>query len=353
MSLPCVVSSRAASSATVRLNPDWFGPDTRDTVDMATTERLLALLSALQSGRELTGPDLAARLGVTERTIRRDVDHLRGLGYAVEARRGAAGGYLLGSGGTAVPPLMLDREESVALAVCVRAAAGDSVRGVADAAGRALGKLRQTLPPPARAEADALATATLRLSSHGAAVDHDVLVTVSTACRTPERLQMRYTSAAGDVTERRIEPYRVVNVDRRWYLVAHDLDRRAWRTFRLDRMSEVLRTGHGVVFSNPPDPAQYVRESITMAPYRHRATVVVDGPIEVVAERIPASVGMLEELGPSRTRVRAGADDLEYLVIHLGAIGFDITVEEPAALRDAMRDVGERLLRAARVSEPG
>lgn len=317
---------------------------------MATTERLLALLSALQSGRELTGPDLATRLGVTERTIRRDVDHLRGLGYAVEARRGAAGGYQLGSGGKAVPPLMLDREESVALAVCVRAAAGDSVVGVAEAAARALGKLRQTLPPQARAEAEALAASTLRLSSHGATVDHDVLVTLSTACRTPERVHLRYTSGGGEVTERRIEPYRVVNVDRRWYLVAHDLDRRDWRTFRLDRMTDVRRTGHGVVFRNPPDPAEYVRESITLAPYRYRATVVLDGPIEVVAKRIPPSVGMLEELGPERTRVRAGADDLEYLVVNLGAIGFDVTVEEPAELRDAMREIGERLMRAATVS---
>jgi predicted DNA-binding transcriptional regulator YafY len=180
-----------------------------------------------------------------------------------------------------------------------------------------------------------------------------VLVTVSTACRTPERLQLRYTAGDGAITERRVEPYRVVNVDRRWYLVAHDLDRRDWRTFRLDRMSEVRRTGHGVVFHDPPDPAQYVRESITTAPYRYRAMVVVAGPIEVVAERIPASVGMLEELAPERTRVRAGADDLEYLVVHLGAIGFEVTVEEPAALRDAMRDIGERLLRAAGVSRTG
>ena len=319
---------------------------------MATTERALALLSALQSGREVSGPELAARLGVTERTIRRDVDHLRGLGYAVEARRGAAGGYQLGTGGSAVPPLMLDREESVALAVCVRAAAGDSVRGVAEAAGRALGKLRQTLPPAARAEADALASTTLRLASHGAEVDHEVLVTVSTACRTPERLHLRYTSGGGEVTERRVEPYRVVNVDRRWYLVAHDLDRVAWRTFRLDRMTDVRRTGHGVSFRDPPDPARYVRESITNAPYLHRATVVVEGPIEEVATRIPASVAMLEELGPTSTRVRAGADDMEYLVVHLGTIGFDFVVEEPELLRDAMREVGERLLRAAGVS-PG
>jgi predicted DNA-binding transcriptional regulator YafY len=316
-------------------------------MSMATTERLLALLSVLQTGRELTGPALAERLGVTERTIRRDVDHLRGLGYAVEARRGASGGYQLGSGGSAVPPLILDREETVALAVCVRAAAGDSVTGVAEAAGRALTKLRQSLPPPARAEADALAATTLRLPSHGDTVDHEVLLTVSAACRLPERLHLRYVDGAGAATERRIEPYRVVNVERRWYLVAHDLDRRAWRTFRLDRMSEVRRTGHGVVFHDPPEPAQYVREAITTAPYRYRAVVVVQAPIEAVARRVPASVGVLEELAEGVTRVTAGADDLEYLVVHLGTIGHDFVVEEPTELRVAMRDVGERLLRAA------
>lgn len=314
---------------------------------MATTERLLALLSALQSGRELTGPELATRLGVTERTIRRDVDHLRNLGYAVEARRGAVGGYQLGSGGSAVPPLILDREESVALAVCVRAAAGDSVTGVAEAAGRALAKLRHTLPPQARAEADALAATTLRLPSHGDTVDHEVLLTVSAACRVPERLHLQYRSGAGVVTDRRIEPYRVVNVERRWYLVAHDLDRRAWRTFRLDRMDHVRRTGHGVVFRDPPEPASYVREAITTAPYRYRAVVVVHGPIDAVAERVPASVGMLEEIADATTRVTAGADDLEYLIVHLGSIGFDFAVEEPPELRDAMRAVGERLCRAA------
>lgn len=317
---------------------------------MATTERLLALLSALQSRGDLTGPELAHRLGVTERTVRRDVDHLRSLGYAVEARRGAAGGYSLGSGGSAVPPLILDRDETVALAVCVRAAAGDSITGVAEAAARALGKLRQTLPPTARAEADAVAGSVVRVPSHGDTVDHEVLLAVSAACRTPERLAVRYRDGAGKETERRIEPYRVVNVERRWYLVAHDLDRRAWRTFRLDRFLDVRPTGHGVVFHDPPEPASYVREAITTAPYRYRAVVDVAAPIAHVAERLPVSVAMLEEIDEHTTRVTAGADDLEYLVVHLGTVGADITVVEPAELRQAFAEVGERLLRAAAIS---
>ena len=127
---------------------------------------------------------------------------------------------------------------------------------------------------------------------------------MSAACRVPERLHVRYVDGSGAVTDRRIEPYRVVNVERRWYLVAHDLDRRAWRTFRLDRMSDVRRTGHGVVFHDPPEPAQYVRESITTAPYRYRAVIVVQAPIEAVAERVPASVGVLEEIAEGVTRSR-------------------------------------------------
>lgn len=317
---------------------------------MATTERLLALLSALQRGGELAGPDLAERLGVTERTVRRDVEHLRRLGYAVEARRGADGGYSLGSGGSAVPPLVLDREETLALAVCVRAAAGDSIEGVGEAAGRALAKLRQSLPPAARAEADAVAAGVVRLPSHGNVVDRQVLLDVLAACRLPERLAVRYRDGAGRQTERRIEPFRVVNVERRWYLVARDVDRRAWRTFRLDRLLEVRRTGHGVVFVDPPEPEQYVRESITTAPYPLRAVIAVHAPIEQVATRVPASVGVLEAIDDHTTRLTAGADTWEYLIVELGTLGADFTVEQPEQLRVALAEVAERLTRAADAS---
>lgn len=313
---------------------------------MATTERLLALLSALQTGRDLTGPELAARLGVTERTIRRDVDHLRGLGYAVEARRGATGGYQLGSGGSAVPPLILDREETVALAVCVRAAAGDSVTGVAEAAGRALTKLRQTLPPSARAEADALAATTLRLPSHGDTVDHEVLLTVSAACRVPERLHLRYVDGAGAVTERRIEPYRVVSVERRWYLVAHDLDRRDWRTFRLDRFISVRRTGHGVRLVDPPDAVEYVRRSISTAPYRHEVRVRVHCPIGELSTYIGPRFGMLEEIDADTTLLTAGVDDFHYFGVRLGMLPFDFDDVQPEGLREYIAEAAARMARA-------
>lgn len=315
---------------------------------MSSTARLLDLLSILQRGGEHTGPVLAERLGVTERTVRRDVDRLRGLGYAVDARRGGQGAYVLGPGGSALPPLLLDQDEAVAIAVCVRTAAGDSVRGVGEAAERALSKLRQSLPAAARTQVEALSAATLRLPSTTAnEVDEQILLTVSSACRNPERLAIRYRSAGGVETDRRVEPFRVVSVERRWYLVAHDLDRLAWRTFRLDRIAAVRRTGHGVRFVDPPDPVSYVRRSITVAPYRYRAVVRVEAPAEVVARSVPPSVGVVEPLDESTCRLELGADDLDYLAVELGSLGHDFAIVEPAELRDHLAVVAARLRRAA------
>lgn len=317
-----------------------------------STARLLAMLSLLQSGARPTGPEIAERLEVTVRTVRRDVDRLRTLGYAIDATRGATGRYSLGTGGSAIPPLILDRAETVALAVCVRAAAGESVSGVAEAAERALDKLRSSLPPAARAEAEALSTATLRLSSGGDEVDHDRLLTVSTACRVGERLGVSYRDAVGTVTERRIEPYRIVSVGRRWYLVAYDLDRKDWRTFRLDRMLDARRTGHGVDLVDPPDAATFVHRSITTAPYRYQAQILVHAAITDVERRVPPGVGMLESMGP-HTRVSAGADDLDYLVVEVAMMGYAFEVESPPELRDRCAEVGRRLLEGAGVTPAG
>lgn len=312
-----------------------------------STERLLAILSVLQSGTRPTGPELAEELGVTERTVRRDIDRLRALGYAVDATRGAAGRYMLGTGGSAVPPLILDRAETVALAVCVRAAAGDSVSGIAEAAERALAKLQATLPPAARSQAESLAAATLRLPSAGDAVDHDLLLTVSAACRAGERLRVEYRDAVGNVTDRRIEPYRVVSVGRRWYLVAYDLDRTDWRTFRLDRMNGAVSTGHGVDLVDPPDAAAFVHRAITTAPYRYHAEILVHAPITDVERLVPPGVGMLEAVGEQVTRLSAGADDLDYLVAEVGRFGVDFEVESPPELRDLFDEVGRRFIASA------
>ncbi|HUF97443.1 MAG TPA: WYL domain-containing protein [Ilumatobacter sp.] len=315
---------------------------------MASTARLLELLSLLQSGANHSGPVIAERLGVTERTIRRDIERLRELGYAVDSRRGATGSYSLGVGGAAVPPLILDREETLALAVCVRAAAGESVTGVAEAAERALAKLHQSLPPRSRAEADALASATVRLPSTGDEVDHSVLVLVTAACREGERLHLEYRDGAGRVTERRVEPYRVVNVERRWYLVAHDLERQAWRTFRLDRFVTVRGTGHGIRLVDPPDAGAFVRSAITTAPYRYHAVIRIYAAIDVVAAHVAPRFAMLEVIDRDTSLLTAGADDLEYLVVRLGVLPFPFTVVEPPELAELMVEVGARMVAAGR-----
>lgn len=316
---------------------------------MATpTSRLLDLLSILQTGGQHRGPELAERLGVTVRTVRRDVDRLRGLGYAIDAARGSEGAYSLGAGGSAIPPLLLDHDEAFALAVCVRTAAGDSVRGVGVAAERALQKLRQTLPPSARAKVESLASSTIRLpSSVSSEVEEAILTDVSTACRTPERIRFDYRAANGVRSERRAEPFRVVNVERRWYLAAFDLDRDDWRTFRLDRMTAVERTGHGVTFTDPPDPVEYVSTSITTAPYRHRVIARVEAPADVVARHVPSSVGTLEPIDDRTCRLSFGGNHLDDLVGELGMLGFEFVVEEPDEIRARMRAMAARLERAA------
>ena len=312
------------------------------------TARLLQLLSILQRGGEHRGPELAEQLEVTERTVRRDVERLRSLGYAVDARRGSDGAYRLGAGGSALPPLLLDEEEAIALAVCVRTAAGDSVRGVGVAAERALAKLRQSLPPRARTQAEALSAATVRLpSAPGHEVDDAVLLEVSAACRTPERLALVYRAATGIETDRRVDPYRVVNVDRRWYLMAYDVDRQDWRTFRLDRIRDVRRTGHGVRFDDPPDPISYVSASISTAPYRFRARILVHAPADVVASTVPPSVGTVEAVDAQRCRLEFGADDLDYLAVELGTLGHEFEVEAPDELRPHLAAIAARLARAA------
>ena len=191
-----------------------------------TTARLLGVLSLLQSRPRWTGPELADRFGVTVRTIRRDVDRLRQLGYPIEAGTGLAGGYRLGTGGRAMPPLMLDRDEAVAVAVCLRSTATESLDGGGEAAIRALGKLEQLLPPTLRRQVGTIGSMTERLGTAIAAVSPELLVVITRACRDTERLKVRYSDAGGRESERTLDPYRVVSTARRWYLVAWDVGAR-------------------------------------------------------------------------------------------------------------------------------
>src|SRR6478752_5612625 len=243
----------------------------RQTVDMSeTTSRVLQLLGLLQSRRVWSGEELAQRLGVTGRSVRRDIDRLRELGYPVLASKGHGGGYQLGAG-AAMPPLLLDPDEAVAMAVCLRGAAGGSVAGVGESALRALSKLDQVMPARLRAQVSVVHEATVTLTSGPpeTQVEPDVLMTLARASRDHEHVTAGYVDRAGVAAERRLEPYQLVTTGRRWYVLAYDRDRRDWRSLRLDRMADVRALGTTFVPREASDAAAYVRRAITSSPYRY------------------------------------------------------------------------------------
>lgn len=215
---------------------------------LETSARLLRLLSLLQSHREWSGSELAGRLGVTARTVRRDVDRLRELGYPVNASPGTGGGYQLGAGAE-LPPLLLDDEEAVAVAVGLRSAAGQGIDGIGESSVRALAKLEQVLPSRLRRRVGALNAFTVPLlrGPQLSAVDPGVLTELANACRDAERLRFEYRDHGGAATRRTVEPHRLVCTERRWYLVGWDVDRADWRTFRVDRVTP--RPPHGPRFT--------------------------------------------------------------------------------------------------------
>src|SRR5262245_4424712 len=264
---------------------------------LETSARLLRLLSLLQTPREWTGKELADRLEVSTRTIRNDVERLRTLGYPVHASRGSIGGYRLGAG-AALPPLLLDDEEAVAVAVGLGSGANGSVEGIEESSLRALAKLEQVLPPRLRYRLAALQAYTVAVPTRraGARIPTDLLTTVVAACRDRERLRFDYQAHDGTPSRRDIEPYRVVNFGRRWYLVAFDMQRQDWRTFRVDRMRPVTPTGPRFAARPLPDEdiAGYVARKVGSVPKRYPATVLVHAPAAVVTERLPASVGSVE-----------------------------------------------------------
>lgn len=313
-----------------------------------TTSRVLQLLGLLQSRRVWSGEELAERLGVTGRSVRRDVDRLRDLGYPVHASKGHGGGYQLGAG-AALPPLLLDPEEAVAMAVCLRVAAGGSVAGVGESALRALSKLDQVMPARLRAQVSAVhdTTVTLTYGQQDTPVEPDVLMTLARASRDHEHVAADYVDIRGNETQRRLEPYQLVTTGRRWYLLAYDRDRQDWRSLRLDRMSDVRALGSTFVPREAPDAASYVRRAISSSPYRYVARVRYHAPQAVVAQTYSAASVDLEPDGPDACIMTTGADDPEKMVPWLAMVGCDFEVLEPPEVVNAVRAVAERLARAA------
>ncbi len=311
-----------------------------------TTARVLSLLSLLQSRPVWTGPELAQRLGVTTRSIRRDVDRLRELGYPVRATSGIGGGYQLGAGAR-LPPLLLDDEEAVAVAVSLRLAAGGTVAGASEAALRTLTKLDQVMPPRLRAEVRAIAAATQVLPGSEVEVDGEILLDCARACRDHARLDFDYAPAHGETTRRRTEPYRLVATGRRWYLFAFDCDRADWRTFRLDRMGDVRVTTWRFRPQPHPDPADHVQRSITTSPYRFVARLRVRAGEREVRARLSPATARVERLDETCCLVEAGGDDPDGIAWHLAGLDLPFDVLGPPALREAFAALGERALRAA------
>src|SRR4051794_27769851 len=312
-----------------------------------TSSRLLDLLSLLQARRDWPGSELAERLEVSPRTIRRDVERLRGLGYPVQSLTGPAGGYRLRAG-TAMPPLLLDEEEAIAIAVGLRTAARASVRGIEETSIRALVKLEQVLPEHLRGRVAALASATVAAPTGGPTVDPQDLTAIAAACRDAEGLRFDYRRRDGEQTRRDVEPHALVNLGRRWYLVAWDRRREGWRTFRIDRLERPAATGGRFKPRTIPggDAAAVVERSITGAFTRFEARVTVHAAHDEIAGRLPFMGGALTAIDERRCEYRTSDDDLGWLALRVAMLGADVDVHEPPELRDELRRLAERLQRA-------
>lgn len=309
-----------------------------------TTARVLQLLGLLQARAMWSGEELADRLGVTTRSVRRDVERLRGLGYPVRASAGVGGGYQLGAGGK-LPPLLLDPDEAVAVAVSLRLAAGGSVRGVEGSALRALAKLDQVLPARLRGEVEAISDAVVSVDGGGAPVEAALLSTVARACRDRVLLDFAYVARDGSSSSRRVEPYRAVTMGRRWYLLAYDPDRQDWRSFRLDRVAadSVRATSFRFAPRPAPDPVAYVRESVVRSPYRYVARLRLHAPAAEMGERIPQNAGTLTDLGDGTCELETGADTLDHLLLDTLWLDVPFDVLEPPELRERARELSGRL----------
>lgn len=307
-------------------------------------ERLLALLSLLQARPHWTAQEIAQRLSVTARTVRRDMTRLRNLGYPVLAEPGPSGGYQLGAGGS-LPPLLLSDDEAVAVALGLRAAASGGVAGFEDAAIAALAKLEQVLPVRLRERVGAITIATVVLRPGGGPlVDPERLLVLAQGCRSLERIRFGYRDGEGHLSERRVEPYRLVNAGRRWYLVARDLDRDDWRTFRVDRLTDPQLTGHRFTRATEPDAAAMVAEGVAVLGHPVQAEVELRVDLAHAAEVIPPTVGTLEPM-PGGTLLRIGGGDLDWIARYLASLPFEFEAREPPELRVVLRALGRRLQR--------
>lgn len=320
-----------------------------------TAARLLHLLSLLQAHQGWSGTALADRLDVSTRTVRADVQRLRSLGYDIAATSGVAGGYRLRAG-TRMPPLLLDDDETVAIAIGLRTAAASGVSGIGENAPRALAKLEHLLPHRLRPRLATINASTDTVPTSRDPVAGDVLTAVATACHRSEQLRIEYRDRHHDTSDRRVEPHRLVHVSGRWYLVAYDLDRDDWRSFRADRITPKSPTGPRFVPREPPGPdlATFVTQGRMQAMWNYRARVIVDAPAETVAARIPTGIWAVQPIDPHSSQLDAGAQNADLLAAYLGALGLDFHIDpdETPDLAHAAATLARRYTAATASPEP-
>jgi predicted DNA-binding transcriptional regulator YafY len=321
-----------------------------------TATRALSLLNLLQTHRHWPGSELASRLGVTERTVRRDIDRLRELGYRIESVPGASGGYRL-EAGSAVPPLLLTDDEAVAMAIGLRVAASQRLVSGPETTITALAKLEQVLPAPLRRRVTALADTVQPAGLHaGAAVSSEVLCELALACRDAERVRFTYTAASGEVTRRRVEPHALAPADRHWYLLCWDLDRDDWRTFRVDRLADVEHTR--VLFARRPLTAEEVEEFILVARSWVRQPVEADAVMDLPFDEMRAAFGQWGQGATAeddhRTRWPVGGGDFRETMYGLSWIpaGVEYTTDLAEPFREELRETLQRMLRALDAEPP-
>jgi predicted DNA-binding transcriptional regulator YafY len=318
-----------------------------------TSGRLLRLLALLQARREWAGGELADRLGVSGRTIRRDIERLRELGYPVESLTGPAGGYRLRPG-TEIPPLLLDDDEAIAIAVGLGTAARSSVTGIEETAVRALVKLEQVLPAHLSRRVRALGSAVVSPPAGGPTVDPHHLTVIAAACRDSECLRFAYRTRDGAESRRQVEPHALVNFGRRWYLVAWDRGREDWRSFRVDRLARPASTGTRFTARELPaaDAAAFVNESIMGSPHRYEARATLHAAAQDLEGRIPSHWGTVEPIDAHSCEYRAGDDDLNWLALRVTMLPVDFDLHEPPELIEHLQATAGRLTRATRRGSP-
>ncbi|MEU0071016.1 YafY family protein [Streptomyces sp. NPDC006332] len=303
---------------------------------ISASARLLRLVALLAARPSWTCAELAGRMTVTDRTVRRDIAKLRELGYAIESDPGPWGGYRLRAG-SRVPPLILDDEEALAVAIGLREAALSGALGGDQAALSALLKLRQVLPQRIAhrlGEMDAAFVHTPRADKPQ--ITPGLLLELAAACRQGERARLSYRDWEGNATVRDVDPYRLVHTGRQWYFVARDVAQGQWRTFRADRVERLHLTGHPVEFTDPPDPALLVSRSVSTGPYRLQATVRLPMPMDQVLRLIPSTVGAHRPDGPDATIVDIGGPDADGLATYLLGLATPLRVLSPETVREAL-----------------